>query len=116
MYLTQSLHRAVQQNANRVAVRYRNRQFTFSQLADRTARLAGALQSLGLQPGGRVAMLSQNSDRYLEYQMAVPWAGGVMTPCNTRWSAAEIAFSLDDADASILLVDASFAPMVAALR
>ena len=41
-------------------------------------------------------MLSLNSDRYLEYQMAVPWGGGVLNPCNIRWSAAEILYSLDD--------------------
>ena len=49
-----------------------------------------------MQAGDRVAMLSLNSDRYLEYQMAVPWGGGVLNPCNIRWSAAEILYSLDD--------------------
>jgi acyl-CoA synthetase (AMP-forming)/AMP-acid ligase II len=66
-------------------VRYGGRQRTFRELVDRVARLAGALQALGMEPGGRVAMLSLNSDRYLEYQMAVPWGGGVLNPCNTRW-------------------------------
>jgi acyl-CoA synthetase (AMP-forming)/AMP-acid ligase II len=116
MYLTQSLHRAVQQRPNQTAVRFRNRQRSFLELADRIARLAAALQTLGLVPGGRVAMLSLNSDRFLEYQMAAPWAGGVMTPCNTRWSVSEIAFSLDDSGSSILLVDDAFAHLVLRLR
>ena len=96
MYLTQSLHRAVQQHPDRIAVRFGNRQRTYREFADRVARLAGALQKLGMQAGDRVAMLSLNSDRYLEYQMAVPWGGGVLNPCNIRWSAAEILYSLDD--------------------
>jgi acyl-CoA synthetase (AMP-forming)/AMP-acid ligase II len=116
MYLTQSLHRAAQQRPNKVAVRFRDRQRTFAELADRVARLAAALKTLGLVAGGRVAMLSLNSDRFLEYQMAVPWAGGVMTPCNTRWSASELVFSLDDSGSSILLVDDTFAPLVSKLR
>ena len=70
MYLTQALHRAVQQHPDRVAVRFGTRQRTFREFADRVARLAGALQKLGMQPGDRVAMLALNSDRYLEYQMA----------------------------------------------
>ena len=116
MYLTQSLHRAVQQHPQRIAVRCGGRQHTFRELADRVARLAGALQQLGMQEGDRVAMLSLNSDRYLEYQWAVPWGGGVMNPCNIRWSAAEILYSLDDSGSSILLVDDTFRPMVEQFR
>ena len=116
MYLTQSLHRAVQQHPDRVAVRFGSRQRTYREFVDRVARLAGALQKLGMQVGDRVAMLSLNSDRYLEYQMAVPWGGGVLNPCNIRWSAAEILYSLDDSGSSILLVDEAFRPLVEQFR
>lgn len=116
MYLTQSLHRAAQQHPKRIALRCGSRQRTFAEFADRVARLAGALRQLGMQEGDRVAMLSLNSDRYLEYQMAVPWGGGVMNPCNIRWSAAEILYSLDDSGSSILLVDDTFRPMAEQFR
>ena len=116
MYLTQALHRAVQQHPERIAVRFGERSRTFREFADRVARLAGGLQSLGIKAGDRVAMLSLNSDRYLEYQMAVPWAGGVLNPCNTRWSAAEIVYSLDDSGSTLLLVDENFRPMIEGLR
>jgi acyl-CoA synthetase (AMP-forming)/AMP-acid ligase II len=116
MYLTQALHRAVQQHPQRVAVRFGARSSTFTQFADRVARLAGALQKIGLQAGDRVAMLSLNSDRYLEYQMAVPWAGGVMNPCNIRWSAAEIFYSLNDSGSTILLVDETFRALIEQYR
>ncbi|EHP42744.1 AMP-dependent synthetase and ligase [Cupriavidus basilensis OR16] len=116
MYLTQALHRAVQQHPERIAVRYGERQRSFRQLAERVARLAGGLRKLGMQSGDRVAMLSLNSDRFLEYQMAVPWAGGVLNPCNTRWSAAEILYSLDDSGSTILLVDETFRALAVQLR
>lgn len=116
MYLTQALHRAVQQHPDRVAVRFGERQQTFRQLADRVARLAGALQKIGMQTGDRVAMLSLNSDCYLEYLMAVPWGGGVLNPCNTRWSAAEILYSLDDSGSTVLLVDETFRLLVEQFR
>ena len=72
-------------------------------MGDRVARLAGALRGLGMQAGDRVAMLSLNSDRYLEYSMAVPWGGGVLNPCNIRWSRRRDPvfarrFGLDDPD------------------
>ena len=116
MYITQSLHRAVQQFPERIAVRFKDRQRTFREFADRVARLAGALQTLGMQPGDRVAMLALNSDRYLEYQMAVLWGGGVLNPCNTRWSAAEILFALEDSGSTILLVDDAFKELVPQFR
>jgi len=116
MYLTQALHRAVQQHPDRLAVRFGDRQRSFRALADRVARLAGALQKLGMQAGDRVAMLSLNSDRYFEYQMAVPWGGGVLNPCNFRWTPAEILYSLDDSGSTILLVDETFRPAVEQFR
>ncbi|GAA5165646.1 MULTISPECIES: long-chain-fatty-acid--CoA ligase [Amycolatopsis] len=116
MYLTQGLHRAVQQNPNGVATVYRDRQRTFAEVAERVARLAAALRGLGVGGGDRVAMLSLNSDRYHEYLLAVPWANAVLNPVNVRWSAAEIAYSLRDSGTRVLLVDDAFAHLVPALR
>ncbi len=116
MYITQGLHRAVQQHPDRVAVRFAGRSRTFRDLADRAARLAGALRSLGMEAGDRVAMLALNSDRYLDYQIGVPWGGGVLNPCNVRWSVAEIVYSLKDSASTILIVDDAFTGMVDAIR
>ena len=92
------------------------RQQTVSQFVDRVARLAGALQSLGLAEGDRVAMLALNSDRYLEYSFAVPWANAVLNPCNTRWSEKENAYALNDSGTKILFIDDSFKDIAPALR
>jgi acyl-CoA synthetase (AMP-forming)/AMP-acid ligase II len=116
MYLTQSFQRAISTQPGAIASVYRDRRRTFAQMGDRVARLAGALRGLGLNPGDRVGMLSLNSDRYLEYYMAVYWAGYAVNPVNIRWSAAEIAYSLDDCDTRVLIVDDQFAPMVPDLK
>ena len=112
MYLTQGLHRSLQQQPDRTAVYFGDTRLTFRELAGRVGRLAGALQGLGMAAGDRVAMLAMNSSRYLEYQLAVPWGGGVLNPCNVRWSVAEIVYSLIDSGSSILIVDDAFAAMV----
>lgn len=116
MYLTQCLHRAMQQHPDKVAVRFGSRQRTFRAFTDRVARLAGALQRIGMGEGDRVAMLALNSDRYLEYLMAVPWGGGVLNPCNTRWSVPELVYALEDSDSAILLVDDTFVAAAEQLR
>jgi long-chain acyl-CoA synthetase len=77
--------------------------------------MAGALRQLGMGPGDRVGILSLNSDRYLELYFAVWWGGGVVVPVNTRWSAGEIAHSLDHCDARLLAVDETFAPSICEL-
>lgn len=111
MQFTQPLHRALQQHPDRTATIFGNRRRSFRAFADRVARLAGGLHGLGLRPGDRLAMLGLNSDLYWEYLVAVPWAGGVVNPCNTRWNAAEIAYALADSGSRILLVDDHFVPM-----
>src|SRR3978361_1690203 len=116
MYLTQGLHRAARETPDLAATIFGDRLRTWAEGADRVARFAGVPQDIGLTPGGRVAMLAMNSDRYHEYLLAVPWAGGVVTPVNTRWSAAEIAFSLVDAGVEILVVDDAFVGALPAIR
>ena len=116
MYITQGLHRAVQQHPNRTAVFFGDRRRSFLEFAERVARLAAGLQALGMRAGDRVAMLAMNSDRYLEYQIGVPWGGGVLNPCNVRWSVAELVYSLKDSGSTILIVDETFKAMVEPIR
>lgn len=88
----------------------------WTQVADRVARLAAGLRAHGMREGDRVGMLALNSDRYVEYYYAVWWGGGAVNPVNVRWSAHEIAYSLDDCDTRILFVDDAFLPMLDKLR
>jgi len=108
MYLTQGLHRSLQQRPGAEAVREKGRSLTFAQYGDRVARLAAGLRALGVNDGDRVAMYSLNSGRYLEYFLAVPWAGAVLNPVNIRWSVAEVVYSFKDSGTSVLIVDDAF--------
>ena len=96
MYMTQALHRAAKLYPNVPALISEKRNFTWSQMIDRVARLAGALRKLGLQTENRVAMLSLNSDRYAEYYYATFWAGANVVPVNIRWSIPEHVYSITD--------------------
>src|SRR5690242_14428095 len=104
MSVTHGLRRALQINAGGIAMRFGERQRTWSEVGDRVARFAGALREMGVGIGGRVAVLMLNQDRYLELYLAVAWAGAVIVPVNTRWSQAEIGDSLRDCRPSLLVV------------
>lgn len=112
MYLTQTVHRMLQMHPDRLATIFGDRRNSWSTFADRVARLAGGLQRIGMSEGDFVAMLALNSDRYLEFLVAAPWGGGAVNPCNTRWSAAEILYSLEDSGSRILIVDDAYLPLV----
>ncbi len=116
MHLTQVLNSAADTFPNKIASIDGDRRHTWAQWRDRMARLAAALRAMGLAAGDRVAILALNSDRYTEYVFAVWWAGGAVVPMNTRWSAAENAYSLNDSNAQILFVDRNFLPMLDAIR
>ncbi|MFY9397979.1 MAG: AMP-binding protein, partial [Desulfomonilia bacterium] len=55
---------------------YRDRAvFTYTELARRINRLAGALSALGVQKGDVVGIIDYNSHRFLESFFAVPMMG-----------------------------------------
>ncbi|WP_313024356.1 class I adenylate-forming enzyme family protein [Pseudomonas lopnurensis] len=116
MQLTQPLHKAARERPEASACVFHGRRSTFAELRERVARLAAGLRLLGVRPEDRVAMLALNSDRYLEYLYACFWAGAVINPVNVRWSAAEIAYSLNDCTTGVLIVDDLFFPLVEQLQ
>ena len=114
--LTHAIHRQLRRDPDAVATVFGDRRRSWRELMERAGRLAAALRNLGMGKHDRVALLALNSDRYLEYMAAVWWGGGALNPVNTRWSAAEVAFSLDDCDTRFLLVDEHFAKMAHEFR
>lgn len=116
MYLTQCLHRMTQRTPEAAALVDGDERLSWADLRDRVARFAGALHTLGVQPGDRVALLARNGSHYAEYLLGTFWAGGVINPVNARWSAAEIAFSLVDCDTSVLIVEPFFDALISDIR
>jgi long-chain acyl-CoA synthetase len=116
VYLTQCLHRALQQYADRPMTICADRIHTTTQVVDRVARLAGALETLGVNVGDRVGILSMNSDRFHETIFACWWMGAIAHPVNIRWSPAEMAYAINDSGTKVLLVDETFCRMVPRLQ
>jgi long-chain acyl-CoA synthetase len=105
---TQLLRRATTINGEGTATLFGPRRQSWHDLQDRVARLAGALQGLGVAGDEPVAILAHNSDRYFEALFGIPWAGGVVQPINTRLAPPEIEHWLTDSGARILLIDRHF--------
>jgi len=102
---TSFLQRSGSVYADRVAVIDGETRITYAGLLDRTQRLAGALATLGIEPGDRVAVLAPNTHALLEAHFGVPISGAVLVALNTRLTAVELAYILDHSGAKILIYD-----------
>ena len=109
MNTTQGLRRALQINPNGLATVFGDRRRNWREIGERVSRLAAGLRGLGANPGERVAVLSLNSDRYLELYLATAWAGAVIVPLNISWSPLENEDAMRDCRAVVLVVDKAFA-------
>lgn len=110
------LRYAREQYPDNTAVVCGDRRYTYAQFAERAGRLAGALRALGVKPGDRVAFLSPNCHRLLEAYYGVLEAGAALLPLNIRLAPAELAYILNDAEATVLFLDEAFVPLVDAFR
>src|SRR5882757_249850 len=105
-----------QQFPRRTAVVCGDQRFTYAQFSDRTARQAGALRSLGVKSGERIAFLGANCHRLLEGYYGVVEAGCVLLPLNVRLASQELAYILNDSEASVLFFEEQFLPLVESFR
>ncbi|HEX3647133.1 MAG TPA: AMP-binding protein [Pseudonocardiaceae bacterium] len=90
--------------ARRTAVRDGDRRWTYAEHYDRVCRAAAALRDrFRVAPGERVATLLPNVVAMLELHYAVPGAGGVLVPLNTRLASGDYAYILDHSGASVVV-------------
>jgi fatty-acyl-CoA synthase len=81
---------------------------TYAEFYSRTRRLASALAKRGIKRGDTVSAMLANTPAMLEAHYGVPMTQGVLNTLNTRLDAATIAFSLDHAETTVLIVDREF--------
>ncbi|MBI3689507.1 MAG: fatty acid--CoA ligase family protein, partial [Mycolicibacterium aromaticivorans] len=66
-----------------------DRSFTFAELREEVRRAAAAIIGLGVQPGDKIAIWSPNTWHWVIACLATQYAGAVMVPLNTRYTADE---------------------------
>ncbi len=107
------LERSADVWADRPAVRDGDRYWTYAGHAARVRRTAAALRrELGVADGARVATLLPNSAEMLELHYAVPGAGGVLVPLNTRLAAADYAYIIGHCGAAAVVAASSLRPVL----
>jgi fatty-acyl-CoA synthase len=80
---------------------------TYGDWTDRTRRLAGALDGLGISGDGRVGTFAWNSARHLELYFAAPCSGRVLHTLNIRLFPDQITYVVNHAEDEVIFVDRS---------
>jgi len=91
---------------NRIAIDDGERRWTYAEIDARSDELAR-----GLRHGERVATLTANTAEHVAVFFACAKAGAILLPLSWRLTAPELAFQLDDAEASLLLAAPEYEPL-----
>src|ERR1700674_2523933 len=112
LLIKQLLHAPLAQTAHQEIVYRDVRRLTYLELRDRIGRLASALHEIGVRPGDTVGVLDWDSNRFLEAFFAIPMMGVVLQTVNVRLSPEQVAYTIDHAGSSTLLVNDQFVELL----
>ena len=106
--IPQVLDRIADQFSDHDALVTDDRRLTFAQLRDEVRTAAAAMIDLGVGAGDRVAIWSPNTWHWVVACLATHYAGGVLVPLNTRYTASEAADVLARTGAPLLVAAGEF--------
>ena len=116
MVLGDSAKRNSIEYPNKTAVVFQEKRFTFKEINNRINRLANAFKGMGVRKGERVAILAQNCHQYVETFFACAKAGLVILPLNAKLAGPELSYIINDASASLLIIEKCFADITDSIR
>jgi long-chain acyl-CoA synthetase len=109
------LARAAQRFGSKPALVTDDRTVTYSELSELCDRVAGGLHEIGVRPGDRISLYSQNRWEWVVAYHAALRAGAVVNPINVMLTAEEVAFVLNDCGAAAIFTAGEKAEVIAGL-
>jgi fatty-acyl-CoA synthase len=106
------LQRAAEVFPRRAAIVHGGLRRDYGEFYARSRRLASALAARGIGRNDTVSAMLANTPAMLECHYGVPMLGAVLNTLNTRLDAKILAFTLDHAEAKVVIVDREFAPVM----
>ena len=85
---------------------------TYGEWAERTRRLGGVLDDLGISADGRVATFAWNTARHLELYFAAPCTGRVLHTLNIRLFPEQLTYIVNHAEDEVIFVDRSLVKLL----
>ena len=115
-----NLGQMVKMNAKKfpktIAIKDKNRGYTYSELNRRVNKLSHSLISLGLKKGDKFAVLLENCIEIVEAYLAAAKTGLIIVPVHFRFVGKEIVNIIDNSDAKAFIVHDEFTPTVDSIK
>jgi len=106
--LGQILDRAVDRVPDREAIVFQGERVSYTRLRERVDAFARGLIALGVAPRDHVVLWMPNRVEWNVANLGIAKAGAVTVTCNTRYKAREVAFVLQQSDATALVMTDRF--------
>ncbi|MDP6347587.1 MAG: long-chain-fatty-acid--CoA ligase [Dehalococcoidia bacterium] len=97
---------------DRTALVVDSERISFSHVAERSNKVANALQGLGVGHGDKVAMMDVNCSQFVETYFGVARLGAIFVPLNYRARQDELSYLLQHAEASVVIVGERYVDLV----
>ncbi|WP_434514311.1 AMP-binding protein [Dechloromonas sp. ARDL1] len=91
-----------------LVVRHQNQRLTYGQLQEAVDNLACGLRRLGLHPGDRIGIWSQNNVEWVLTQFATAKAGLIQVNINPAYRRSELEYALNKVGCKALILASSF--------
>ncbi|MCD6280128.1 MAG: AMP-binding protein [Deltaproteobacteria bacterium] len=92
---------------DKVALKFRDKSYTFREFNSVVNKCAYGLSMLGIKKGDRAAILSHNCDQFLIYWWALMKLGAIITPLNFMLKGQEVKYIINHSEASMFVVEDS---------
>ncbi len=106
--LTELFKRTVERHPNRVFLQFAARDLTYSQVHSLSNQVGNALVALGLESGSKLAIMVPNSEEFVLSWFGAAKVGVVYVPINTEYRGQILAYQLDKADVTHMVIDAQY--------
>jgi long-chain acyl-CoA synthetase len=107
--LARILTDTVEKHGDKTAFKLDDIELSYSMLDEGSARVAGLLESKGIEQGDRVGMMMPNVPYFPALYFGILRAGGIVVPMNVLLKKREVGFYLEDPGAKLLFAWADFA-------
>lgn len=116
MTLWEMLRRSAERHRDKTAVLFRGEAWSYARLFSSAQDLGCSLRGLHVGRGDRVAVMLPNSPAFILAYFAIQAAGAVVVPVNVLLKPEELAYLLEDSEASLILSIRPFYPVIQEAR
>lgn len=115
-HFLEDLRATIASRAEKEAVRFKDRSFTYGDLDGWAKCWARSLRECGVEPGDRVAIATPEKPAFLTAHLGTLYAAAVSLPLNPRFTRDELRYFLADSGARVVVAGDELFPVVESLR